>query len=159
MFPPHVIALACVYLAALLNSFECPPTPAQDPENQRSSAEVCAILGNNGTWETTYAAHVEDLEGPYPILPAVNSLTPLQRWFTLYLTSSKARLETLRALKQPPQPPQVLPQAIHNSQTLITPDCLLTLHKRLLSLTQALPSYVSRSFYAKENTKLATESH
>lgn len=63
MYPPHTIALACIYLAALLTSFETPALPAPEGSMNRTSHELATLLGENGQWETTYQAHVEDLEG------------------------------------------------------------------------------------------------
>ncbi|TDL23296.1 cyclin-like protein [Rickenella mellea] len=59
-FPPHVIAVTCIYLAALLSSFEQPPSP-EEP-GFRSSEDIIKLLGNKGGWETTYQACLEDLE-------------------------------------------------------------------------------------------------
>ncbi|KAG8955834.1 hypothetical protein FRC04_006280 [Tulasnella sp. 424] len=68
MYPPHTIALACLYLGALLTSFESPAIPAPDGSMYRTSHELAALLGENGQWETTYQAHVEDLEDIVHIL-------------------------------------------------------------------------------------------
>lgn len=60
-YPPHVVALACLYLAALLSSFEQAAVPA--PPGLRSADEIARILGERGPWEAQYQARVEDLEG------------------------------------------------------------------------------------------------
>ncbi|KAJ3525032.1 hypothetical protein NM688_g8465 [Phlebia brevispora] len=60
MFPPHVVALACLYLAALLSSFEQGTSP--EPEGFHSSHEIAATLGNPGEWESQFQAHIEDLD-------------------------------------------------------------------------------------------------
>ncbi|KAG8907715.1 hypothetical protein FRB99_002511 [Tulasnella sp. 403] len=62
MYPPHTIALACVYLAALLTSFESPAIPMPEGYRFRTAHEICTMLGEHGPWEEKYHAHVEDLE-------------------------------------------------------------------------------------------------
>ena len=67
-FPPHVIAIACLFLASLLDSFEKPP-PDGDMEGHTSSHDLVKLLGDHGKWEETYQARVEDIEGMfYPSL-------------------------------------------------------------------------------------------
>ena len=61
IFPPHVVALACLYLAALLSSFEQGTSPPQ--EGFHSSHEIAATLGSPGEWESQFQAHIEDLDG------------------------------------------------------------------------------------------------
>ncbi|KAJ7134719.1 cyclin-like protein [Mycena epipterygia] len=60
-YPPHIVALACLYLAALLSSFGQPTTHVDT--GCRSSHEIADILGKNGDWERKYQAQVDDLEG------------------------------------------------------------------------------------------------
>src|SRR5207247_1850873 len=57
-YPPHVVALACLYLAALLSTFEMP----QSDEHQ-SSRDIAAKLGQKGDWEDQYFTQASDLEG------------------------------------------------------------------------------------------------
>jgi CTD kinase subunit beta len=52
-YPPHVVALASLYVAALLSSFEQP---------NNSSHQIAAILSKRGQWEHKFQAQVEDLE-------------------------------------------------------------------------------------------------
>ncbi|KZT11898.1 cyclin-like protein [Laetiporus sulphureus 93-53] len=59
-YPPHVVALGCLYLAASLSSFEQAPSPARP--GYASSAEIAATLGQYGQWEKQFQAHVQDLE-------------------------------------------------------------------------------------------------
>ncbi|ETW81680.1 hypothetical protein HETIRDRAFT_51297 [Heterobasidion irregulare TC 32-1] len=59
-FPPHVVALACVYLAALLSSFEHDVVPAKP--GCLSDSELAEQLGKHGPWERKFQAQVEDLE-------------------------------------------------------------------------------------------------
>ena len=61
MFPPHVVALAALYLAALLSSFEQGTSAEQ--EGFHTSHEIAHTLGNPGEWENQCQAHVEDLDG------------------------------------------------------------------------------------------------
>lgn len=62
LFPPHVIAVASIYLAAKLDTMDNPSgTPS--PDAQRTSAEVAELLGNQGSWEERYKTSVQDLEG------------------------------------------------------------------------------------------------
>ncbi|KAJ7288232.1 cyclin-like protein, partial [Mycena rebaudengoi] len=58
-YPPHIVALANLYAAALLSSFEQPVTD----EASRRSREIAELLGRNGDWEHKYQAQVDDLEG------------------------------------------------------------------------------------------------
>jgi CTD kinase subunit beta len=57
-YPPHVVALACIYLAALLSTFEQTETHA--PHNNH---EIVATLRDHGPWEVKFQAQVDDLEG------------------------------------------------------------------------------------------------
>ncbi|KAJ7695650.1 cyclin-like protein [Mycena rosella] len=60
-YPPHIVALAGLYVAALLSSFGQPPT--QEDPGTRTAHEIADILGKNGDWEEKYQAQVDDLEG------------------------------------------------------------------------------------------------
>lgn len=59
-YPPHVVALACIYLSALLSSFEQAPSPAQP--GYHSAHELAETLGRRGDWEMKFHCQVEDLE-------------------------------------------------------------------------------------------------
>lgn len=59
-FPPHVVALASLYAAALLASFERITSPGDS-----SSFHIAKILSTRGGWETKFQARVEDLEGRF----------------------------------------------------------------------------------------------
>ncbi|KAH8989649.1 cyclin-like protein [Lactarius hatsudake] len=59
-YPPHVVAIACLYLAALLSTFEQSET--QVPHGCRSNHEIVTILGDHGPWENKFQAQVDDLE-------------------------------------------------------------------------------------------------
>ncbi|KAL5519762.1 hypothetical protein ACEPAG_1422 [Sanghuangporus baumii] len=65
-YPPHVVALACIYLAALLWTFEQPQPPSVEGvasgSGTRTASELVTLLGDHGEWEKTYKACVEDLE-------------------------------------------------------------------------------------------------
>jgi len=59
-YPPHVVALACLYLAALLSSFEQGTSPERPGYN--SSHQIAATLGKSGKWEQQFQAQIGDLE-------------------------------------------------------------------------------------------------
>lgn len=59
-FPPHVVALACIYLAALLSTFEQNDANAS-PESQ-NNLKIVATLRDHGPWEKKFQAQVDDLE-------------------------------------------------------------------------------------------------
>ncbi|THH27570.1 hypothetical protein EUX98_g6613 [Antrodiella citrinella] len=66
-YPPHIIALASVYLAALLTSFEQGPIPV--PSGFCTSHEIAEILGKPGDWERKFRCHVQDLQDiAHPII-------------------------------------------------------------------------------------------
>lgn len=60
MYPPHVVALACLYVAAHLNTFEQHPSGSPDFE---ANSRIASTLKKHGDWEADYQAQVEDLEG------------------------------------------------------------------------------------------------
>ncbi|EMD39547.1 hypothetical protein CERSUDRAFT_63170 [Gelatoporia subvermispora B] len=60
-YPPHVVALACLYLASLLSSFEQGTSPERSGYN--SSHQIAATFGKSGKWEQQFQVHVADLEG------------------------------------------------------------------------------------------------
>jgi len=60
-FPPHVVALACIYLAALLSTFE--QNEAHAPlGDHTNNLEIVATLRDHGPWEEKFQAQVDDLE-------------------------------------------------------------------------------------------------
>jgi hypothetical protein len=70
-YPPHVIALASVYVAALLASFE-QPLPGQhtmasvaagSQGDSRSAHEIASLLSQGGVWEDEFHACAEDIDG------------------------------------------------------------------------------------------------
>lgn len=74
-FPPHVVAVACINLAALLSSFEKGPTQAQP--GCASDHQIAAMLRTHGPWERKFQAQVEDLErqSDLPRLPSESDYT------------------------------------------------------------------------------------
>ncbi|KAJ7095790.1 cyclin-like protein [Mycena belliarum] len=60
-YPPHIVALAGLYVAALLLSFEQPIT--QEDSGTHTAHEIAQLLGTNGDWERKFQAQVDDLEG------------------------------------------------------------------------------------------------
>ncbi|KDQ62447.1 hypothetical protein JAAARDRAFT_66179 [Jaapia argillacea MUCL 33604] len=59
-YPPHEVAIGCLYLAALLSSFEQGASPER--KGYSSSHEIANILSHHGDWERKFRAHVEDIE-------------------------------------------------------------------------------------------------
>ncbi|KAI0714023.1 cyclin-like protein [Cerioporus squamosus] len=59
-YPPHVVALGCLYLAALLSSFERGTTPEQPGHN--SAHQIAATLSKSGEWGRQFQAHIGDIE-------------------------------------------------------------------------------------------------
>jgi len=59
-YPPHTVALASLYIASLLSSFEHPI--GQDPPGYRSSHDIASVLSRHGDWEHKFHVQVEDLE-------------------------------------------------------------------------------------------------
>ncbi|KAH9841428.1 cyclin-like protein [Rhodofomes roseus] len=59
-FPPHAVALGCIYMAALLTSFE--QTISPNTPDAVVSHQITMQLKQPGTWERQFQAHVEDLE-------------------------------------------------------------------------------------------------
>ncbi|OBZ71402.1 CTD kinase subunit beta [Grifola frondosa] len=59
-YPPHVVALSCLYLAALLSSFEQGTSPERP--GYHSSHQIAATLGKPGPWERQFQAQIQDLE-------------------------------------------------------------------------------------------------
>ena len=75
MFPPHVVALACIYLAALLISFEQDMSEAFVEPGYRNAQEIIMLFCARGEWERHYKAHLEDLHGMLHL--SHKSLTPI----------------------------------------------------------------------------------
>jgi len=59
-YPPHIVALGSLYVAALLSSFE-QPTSSERPECH-TSHEIVTTLSKRGQWERKFQAQVEDLD-------------------------------------------------------------------------------------------------
>ncbi|KAI0056095.1 cyclin-like protein [Artomyces pyxidatus] len=59
-YPPHVVAMACIYLSALLSSFEQNEAPAR-PGCVTEHA-IAEMLKQHGPWERKFQVQVEDLE-------------------------------------------------------------------------------------------------
>jgi CTD kinase subunit beta len=60
-FPPHVVAIACIYLAALLSTFEQNDT--NGPGETQNNLKIVTTLRDHGPWEKKFQAQVDDLEG------------------------------------------------------------------------------------------------
>jgi CTD kinase subunit beta len=78
MYPPHALALGCIYVAALLSSFEEPNQPAKLPPpvdpHLMSNEELAAILGQEGPWESQFKVRAEDLDGTWLAFRALLSM-------------------------------------------------------------------------------------
>jgi len=59
-FPAHAVALGCLYLAALLSSFEQGNSP--EGPDYAISRQIASTLSTSGPWEEQYRAQVQDLE-------------------------------------------------------------------------------------------------
>lgn len=59
-YPPHAIALASLYLAGLLSTFETNATPSDELVKTQ---EFVDFLSQPGDWEAKYLVKVDDLEG------------------------------------------------------------------------------------------------
>ena len=60
-YPPHVVALGCLYTAALLSSAE--PPHSLEPSDIASSQRIFNMLNKKGDWEEKLMSQVGDLEG------------------------------------------------------------------------------------------------
>lgn len=68
LFPPHVIAVASLYLAAKLDCFDGSPAPIG--EEDVTSQELVDLLEAHGSWEQRFHTNIVDLEGWRRLLPA-----------------------------------------------------------------------------------------
>lgn len=93
-YPPHVVALASLYVAALLSSFE-------RPENN-SGHQIAAILSKRGQWEQKFQAQVEDLEGAFCPLLSRYTLTSHRTQLSYLLVIAHAILDLLIQAAQNP---------------------------------------------------------
>ncbi|KAI0320548.1 cyclin-like protein [Amylostereum chailletii] len=78
-YPPHVVAVASMYLAALLSSFE--HGEKEVPEGFRSDHEISAMLKTHGAWERKFQVQIEDLEGTAALVRLL-VLSPTDGLFT-----------------------------------------------------------------------------
>ena len=94
-FPPHVVALACIYLAALLSTFEQNEGPLGGHSNNH---EIVATLRDHGPWEEKFQAQVDDLEGE----PQTGCARSLNTPTLFHLAISHALLDLLISQTQNP---------------------------------------------------------
>ncbi|KAH7913074.1 cyclin-like protein [Hygrophoropsis aurantiaca] len=59
-YPPHVVALGCLFTAALLSTLDPPPSPAQMEID--ADQEILTFLKSSGSWEQKFMAQAEDLD-------------------------------------------------------------------------------------------------
>lgn len=64
IYPPHTVALGCLYLAALLITFEQPPSPTpQTPHPEMMTpSQLTSLLSQGGEWEDRFNFDVDHLE-------------------------------------------------------------------------------------------------
>ena len=70
MYPPHVVALGCLYLAALLMTFEQPPPPPSQTFQQQAMtpSQLISLLAQGGEWEVQFNADPDYLERKFVAL-------------------------------------------------------------------------------------------
>ena len=69
MYPPHTVALGCLYLAALLITFEQPPPPSQASQQQAmASSQLISLLTQGGEWEDQFNIDADHLERELVVL-------------------------------------------------------------------------------------------
>jgi len=64
IYPPHTVALGCLYLAALLITFEQPPPPPSQTFQQQAMTptQLISLLTRGGEWEDQFNINAEHLE-------------------------------------------------------------------------------------------------
>ncbi|KAF9777636.1 cyclin-like protein [Thelephora terrestris] len=64
MYPPHTVALGCLYLAALLTTFEQPPPPTSQTFQQEAMTplQLISLLTQGGEWEEQFTIDANHLE-------------------------------------------------------------------------------------------------
>lgn len=77
MYPPHTVALGCLYLAALLTTFEQPPPPTSQTFQQEAMTplQLISLLTQGGEWEEQFNIDADHLERKPTILPVEKSDT------------------------------------------------------------------------------------
>lgn len=125
MYPPHVIALGCLYLSSLIFTFEL--AGAGDDENVRK------IFEDDWRSESHHQARLEDLEGIYSTLyfPLTVHLTvTLQRFVTAFSTCSFSPLKAPQRQplrEHPPRHRHILQEQAKSCLSQCPrPPCLLT---------------------------------
>ena len=64
MYPPHTVGLGCLYLAALLITFEQPPPPPSQIFQQQAMMpiQLISLLTQGGEWEDQFNVDADHLE-------------------------------------------------------------------------------------------------
>ena len=72
MYPPHTVALGCLYLAALFITFEqlLPPTPQTFQPEAMTPSQLISLLTQGGEWEDRFNFDVDHLERKF-IVPSI----------------------------------------------------------------------------------------
>ena len=156
-YPPHVIALASLLLASLLNSRESVRPFPLEPTN-RSSHDVAVMLLQKGQWEHKFHFQTQDLEG--------TSLSPFSYLNTPFLTSTQKHvIFFLISSCMLPKPLKALRTSLHRRR-LKHPLRLLIQHRTLLTFPPNTPkkrpsrclllssSRGSRFFSASDRTRI-----
>ena len=70
MYPPHTVALGCLYLAALLIAFEQPPPPTSQTFQQAAMTpfQLISLLTRGGAWEDQFNIDADHLEREWDVL-------------------------------------------------------------------------------------------
>lgn len=79
-YPPHAVALASIYLAGLLATFEV-VAPTLSDEMVKTKA-IVDLLSARGEWEDKYLVKVDDLEGKLKVCVAILAHT-IHRYLSL----------------------------------------------------------------------------
>jgi len=74
LYPPHNVAVASIYLAGVLLSFESTGNAEDSTTNYRTNAEVADLLGKTGHWESRYHCRLEDVQGRDVLTPPYSYL-------------------------------------------------------------------------------------
>ena len=78
MYPPHTVALGCLYLAALLTTFEQPPPSTSRTFQQEAMTplQLISLLGRGGEWEDQFNIDADHLERTFSFLWVLSRRKP-----------------------------------------------------------------------------------
>lgn len=77
-YPPHTVALGCLYLAALLITFEQPSPPSSQTFQQQvmTPTQLISLLTQGGEWEDQFNIDADHLERKSIVLRRLAHPTP-----------------------------------------------------------------------------------